>query len=278
MCLNGYALTLSGEVRLFRVAGALADRTRSALEDEWKVAVFGDGDDAVVYEVPDDLDAEAATEPLAPLSLRGTFAVREALLAHCRGLGLEARGGRMGELRVGGLPGAVSEDIFRIEPELRLRVAREHYVDAHAVLTVRQRRLWRCEGSLAEPHVADRAVGAHAVRLAGNGPARGRVLALGEGRLVLADRNDSVVVDPAAYTLAVNSALVASWRGSDVLRRLRIRAGELTQTGKRNRHAVADRFRAAGEHLHRLGSQIEVAGGGKVDIGAAIELRLEEAP
>jgi ribulose 1,5-bisphosphate carboxylase large subunit-like protein len=87
---------------------------------------------------------------------------------------------------------------------------------------------------------------------------------------------DEIVVEAAGYQLSVNSSLVAGWRGGTVLRDMRVAAGEFTVTGKRNQHAVADRFRRVGNSVRALGDTVTLNGGGKVTIERQpLAIRLE---
>lgn len=277
--LNAFSLVPKGSVALFEMRGALAERRRDELRDVVGVSVWADGRDALSYEKPHDVKAEERHEDLDPVTGLTLFVLREAIVHHAHTLGFDAWVGHAGELQITGLPTPAVEDRFRLEQGLALRVSPERFIDAPVVLTARHRTLWRSAEPLTDEEVAAHAPGQSAVRLRGAGPRRGRVEQIDGEVATLLYRNEPVVVAAADYTLAVNAALVARWRGPRVLQSLRVTAGEMTVTGRRNQHAVADRFKLAGDAVRRLGSTILVAGGGEVTISnSPIQVRLEEAP
>lgn len=227
--------------------------------------------------------AAGAVEPidrsLSPVDDLGLFAIREALVTHCQRLGFDASIGRAGELRVVGVIAAAVQDRFRIEHVLHLRIGQEDYVDSDAVLTARHRTAWRCAEPLADREVAANAVGEPAVRLQGEGPRRARVVRVNGTTAVLRLGPDEVEVSAADYTLAVNAALIARWRGSAVLRQVRVTAGDLTVNGRRNQHGIEDRFKLVGDAVRRLGGEFAVGDRGTVKIDARpVQIRLEAAP
>lgn len=277
--LNAFALMPKGGVALFEMRGALAGRRRDELRDVVGVSVWADGRDALSYEEPRDLEAEKRLEDLNPVSGLTLFVLREAIVHHARTLGYDAWVGRAAELQVTGLPTPAVEDRFQLEQGLALRVSPEEFIDASVVLTARHRTLWRSAEPLTDGEVAAHAPGQSAVRLRGAGPRRGRVAQVEGEVATLLYRDEPVLVAAADYALAVNAALVARWRGPRVLQSLRVTAGEVTVTGRRNQHAVADRFKLAGDAVRLLGGTVPVAGGGEITISnRPIQVRLEEAP
>jgi len=277
--LNTYPLVPSGRVALFEMPGALTERSRDELRDIVGVSIWADRDDALSYQPPQKMESSERLEEFTPVEGLTLFVIREAIVEHARTLGFDSWVGRASEIQITGLPNPAIEDCFRIEQGLALRVSREAYIEAPVVLTARHRSLWRSADSLASPEVAVHAVGEPAVRLQGDGPRRGRVERVAGAVATLLVRQEQVEVPSTDYTLAVNAALVARWRGSRVLHRLRVTAGEMSVTGRRNQHAVADRFKLAGDAVRRLGGVVPVAGGGEITISnRPVELRLEDAP
>lgn len=277
--LNAFSLVPKGRVALFEMRAALAERRRDELRDVVGVSVWAAGSDALSYEEPHGFDAEERLEDLDRVNGLTLFVLREAVVHHARTLGFDAWVGRAGELQITGLPTPAVEDRFRLEQGLALRVSPEEFIDAPAVLTARHRTLWRSAEPLSDEEVAAHAPGQSAVRLRGDGPRRGRVERIEGEVATLLYRDEPVEVAAADYTLTVNAALVAHWRGTRVLQRLRVTAGEMTVTGRRNQHAVADRFKLAGDAVRRLGGTIPVTGGGEITISKRpIQVRLEEAP
>lgn len=278
--LNSYGLTLAGEVRLFCMSDAGASYRRSELRDLAGVSVWLDHNDALAYEPPggDAPAAEVITRPLTPPDTVALWAAREALIAHCSEQGYDARFGWGGELQIAGLIAPADEDRFRIEHVVWIRIADEEYVDAGALLTARHRARWSYRGSLADPEAQHWAPGRRALRLRGDGPATGRIAAVTGGRLTLLAGEDELELAAGDYTMTVDSRVIAAWGGAGVLRRVRTTTGDLTVTGKRNQHAVEDRFKLVGDAIRQLGSTVPVVGGGELTISKRpLGIRLESA-
>lgn len=279
--LNSYPLTLRGEVDLFEMPGARRAYTRDELRAVAGVSVWMGQTDAFAYDEPAAAAPEAhvCVKALTPPDTLSLWAVREGIVAHCHALGYDAWFGRGGEIHVIGPIASATEDRFRIEHGINMRVSREEYVDSDAILTVRHRGRWVCADSLANPEVAARAVGRRAVRLAGDGPHRGIVRGVGGDQAALEIGADEITVAAADYTVSVNSAFIAAWRGGAVLRQVRVTTGDLTMGGKRNRHGVEDRFKLVGDAVRTLGPTISLPGGGEIEIGRMpLAIRVEEAP
>jgi hypothetical protein len=279
--LNSYGLTLDGDVRLFRMADAGSSYRRHELRDLAGVSVWLDHNDAFAYERPaaDAPATEVVTRPLTPRTTVSLWAAREAVIAHCGEHGYEARFGHGGELQIAGLIESADEGKFRIEHVIWIRIADEEYVDASAVLTARHRARWSYRGSLADREAQAWASGRRALRLNGDGPATGRIAAVDGDRLILLAGGDELALAASHYTMTIDSRLVAAWGGSGALRRMRTTTGDLTVTGKRNKHAVEDRFKLVGDAMRRLGTTITVIGGGQLIISdRPLGIRLEDAP
>jgi hypothetical protein len=274
--LNSYLLETSGSVDLFEIPDAARTASRDELRDTLGVNVFVLRDSAFTYCKPSQ-EARTRSVPLAPARRLGLFALREALLEHCVRQGAsEAWPGRAGELHAKNLLPPVSVDRFQLDSETGLRLGEEEFLSEGVLLTVRHRRAWRTEASLADRDVATRARGLSAVRIGGDGPARGRIEDLDGDRVKLLARGSHRECMASDYALAATTALVASWRGSDVLRKVRVATGDVMQNGRANPAAVRDRFRAAGAAKKTLGDSIPVAGSGTVAIPShAVAVRLE---
>lgn len=277
--LNSYPLTCSGDFRVFEMTGTASTRSRRDIQDEAGVAVWIQGSNAYSYRKPSGLNVVERTRSLTPLTRLGLFVIREAIVEHCQSLGFDSSIVRAGELHVGGAISHAIEDRFRIEHVLRLRVATEEYIDADAVLTARHRTAWRCVDNLSNTDLAARAKGSPALRLRGDGPHRGRVEHIHGETATLRVGVEAIEVPAADYTLAVNAAFVAAWRGPSVLRKLRVTTGDLTVNGKRNQHGVEDRFKLVGDAVRRLGGTVPIAEEGSIDISRApVQVRLEATP
>lgn len=277
--LNSYPLTCSGDVRVFELTNAAATRQRREIQEDAGVTVWFEDGNAYSYGEPRAPNVIESTRPLAPLNGLGLFVIREAIAEHCRSLGFEAWIGRAGEIHVtGAIPHAI-EDRFWIEHVLHLRITTEEYIDADVVLTARHRTAWRCTDALTDADLAARAPRQPATRLRGDGPRRGRVERVSGNAVTLRVGPEKVEVAAGDYTLAVNAAFVAGWRGSGVLRQLRVTTGELTVSGKRNEHGIEDRFKLVGDAVRRLGGTVAVVGGGHIDIARVpVQIRLETTP
>ncbi len=275
--INSYLLATSGTIDLFKVRDAARTAaTREALRQQLGVNVFVIQDDAFTYAKPL-VDGRTRAVPLSPPRGLGLFAVREALLEHCICQGAsEAWPGRAGELYAKNLLDPISVDRFQLDSETGLRLSEEEFLADGILLTIRHRRSWRTAASLADPEVAVRAPGLSAVRIGGDGPARGRIEKLAAGNVKLMARGIPYEAHASSYALAATTALVASWRGTDVLRAVRVAAGDVMQNGRANPAAIRDRFLAAGKARKMLGESIPIAGTGSISIPSqAVEVRLE---
>jgi len=276
--LNSYPLTLRGEVELFEVKEAARDFTRAQLRETLGASVWLGRSDAYCYVDPGPAAprGQIVTRSLTPTDPISRWAMREALAFHCHDLGYEAWFGRAGELHLMGPIPPATEDRFRIEHGLVMRLSHEDFIEADAILTARPRTRWICTGTLAELEIASRAVGRRAIRLGGNGPRTGVVASVSEGRVTLRSGGFETEVDADKYTISANASLIAQWRGTAVLRRVRFTAGDLTANGKKNRHAVEDRFKLLGDSIRKLGPKFSTKGGGEIEIGARpVSIRME---
>ena len=126
--------------------------------------------------------------------------------------------------------------------------------------------------------VQEVAIGGSAVRLNGEGPTSGEVVSVVDGELTLALRRERVQVPAENYGLRVNSGFVRHHHNSEILRRLQVASGSLTQMGRRNRFQVKDRFAGAVEDLDVLGFEFNLIGGGSAEIEARwIEVRRQDS-
>ena len=274
--LNSYDLNIEGPASIFRLPKAQALVDRRDLQRTTGVRVWVEDSNVFAYQEPYGQDAEESQFDLRRGGPMGMFVLREALLEHSQTLGFDAWIARAGEIRIMGMTPSSDTDLFRVEHVLHVRIGREETGTDMPVLTARHRTAWRCIDPLSHPKVASFAPRQRAVRLSGDGPARGRVVRVGGESAVLEVGLEEVVVSAADYTLSVNAALVASWRGSSVLRQIRVNAGDLTVRGKRNRHGIEDRFKRAGQAVRALGGEFPVRGGASVRIEKTpVQVRLE---
>lgn len=269
--LNAYALAFDGSVDMWRLPRSDSDSKRD-LEHELGVALWGERDAFWAARRPPGKAARVGMSVMDPRG-RVLFAVREALIAAADSAGREAWFGRGGEMSVLGLVASQHADRFELQPQLTLRFVQEGYLDAPAAILVRAKTRWRCSGSLAQADLHGIALGERAVRLNGSGPRAGLVDAIGPSGLRL--RTGPATVDVACedYALVAGSRLVAAWRGSGVLRDLQVASGVLTESGRRNRYAVHERFRMAGQMVRTLTWPVELPGGATVSLGDPIRVR-----
>jgi hypothetical protein len=273
--LNSYPLTCEGTVSLFKLPGAAASRRRDEIQRAVGVNVWVEGDDAYAYQEPCQQAAEVSRS-LEQTDNLALFILREILVDHCRSLGFDSWVARAGELRVVGVIPHMTEDRFRVEHVLNLRVSAEEYIRSGPLLTARHRTSWQCSDPLSDPDIAALAPRQRAVRLGGEGPPRGRVVRVAGSSVFLRVGSEEVEVAAKDYTLTANAAFVSRWRGSAVLRKVRMSSGELTISGKRNQHGIEDRFKLAARAVRQLGGEIALVGGGRVEIAKApVQIRLE---
>jgi len=273
--LNSYPLSCEGAVSLFKLPGAAVSRRRAEIQRAVGVNVWVEDDDAYAYGEPSQQAAEVSRS-LEQMDSLALFVLREVLVDHCKSLGFDSWVARAGELRVMGVIPHMIEDRFRVEHVLNLRVTAEEYVRSGALLTARHRTSWRCADPLSHPDIAALAPRQRAVRVGGDGPHRGRVVRVAGSSAFLRVGSEEVEVAAKDYTLSINAAFVAKWRGSAVLRKVRVSSGELTISGKRNQHGIEDRFKLAARAVRQLGGEIAVEGGGRIEIAKApVQIRLE---
>lgn len=269
--LNAYALDFDGDVEMWRLSRT-DDAGKRDLEDHLGVALWAERDAFWAARRPT-TQGKRVTMPIREPRGRVLFAVRESLVSDAEDAGCEAWFGRGGEISVLGLVSSQQADRFELQPQLTLRFVQEDYLDAPAALLVRAKTRWRCSGSLADSDLHAIAPGERATRLSGLGPRMGIVEAVGPSGLRLRAGSATVEVASEDYALVAGSRLVSAWRGSAVLRDLQVASGVLTQSGKRNRYAVHERFRMAGQMVRALRWPLELPGGGTVTLGDPARVR-----
>jgi hypothetical protein len=273
--LNAYRLCFEGEVELWRLPRGEDDDKR-ARERELGIALWGEREAFWSVRQPPDDAVSSQRMPAAQPGGRVLFAAREAIVDHARAAGREAWFARAGEMGCLGLLPAQDTDRFVLEPQLVMRLVQEPYLDADAAVIVRARTRWRCAGTLADAELHRFALGEPAVRLAGDGPRRGRVEAVSADELRLRAGEMSVSVAPGDYGLVAGSRLVVAYRGQQILRDLQIASGVLTVSNRRNRYAVKDRFQMAGRMLRNLDWPVPLPGGGAIELRSPLELQMED--
>jgi hypothetical protein len=191
------------------------------------------------------------------------FLLREALLAHAQARRLDAWFGFGGQLSCVGLPGETVQDGFRIQPVLRLQLVSSGFDSQSTVLVARHSTRWLVDGSLVDPQVRSNSINEFAVRIAGEGPRRGKVVGFEGDDVLLQTKEAEERQSASQYTVAVNFAFIRRHYGSTVLRRLQVTSGSLTSMGTRNRFAVKHRFAALSADLTAFGFLVDLPGGGQ---------------
>jgi hypothetical protein len=274
--LNAYALAFDGDVEMWRLPRGEHDVKRD-LEDEFGLALWGERDAFWAAHEPTGVATPVLLSAANPRR-RVLFAAREAIVASAERAGHEAWFGRGGEMNCLGILPAQQVDRFDLQPQLVMRLVQEDYIDAEAAILVRAKTRWRCSGSLADGDVHGIAVGERAIRLRGDGPRAGVVEAVGGTRLQLRIGSETVRANPEDYALVTGSRLVAAWRGSEILRELQIASGVLTISNRRNRYAIQERFRMAGQMLRSLEWPLPLPGGGNIKLEDSIRIHREDQP
>lgn len=190
------------------------------------------------------------------------FALRQALVEHATGRGLEAWVNRFREVTITGLLPTQTVGEVIVEPQLVIRILREGFDEEQTFLVVRQRVRSYLAGSLATIARPGEAVGETAHRLRGEGPARATIVEVdpgGEVKLVTRSGEESSwAADD--YTVVATPELIRIRNGPQAWSNVQVAMGSLTPNKRRNTYAVKDRFVAAAEGLSRLGSQLALPG------------------
>lgn len=266
--LNALPVRCCGVHRLTRIPRPESREARLQLQRDLGMTVRdgGVGDFAYIageVEIDGGSHAQLACDANRDLHL---FHLRESLAAQARARGLDVHFGFGGELHVVGFTNAVVHDPYRVESSLTLRITDLGLTNPETVAVPRHGTRWLMSGTLADPDVQRLAVGGSAVRLKGTGPTGGDIVLFAGAEVTLALRHEEVTVPAADYGLRVNSGFVRQHHGSEVLGSLQVSSGSLTQTGRRNRFQVKDRFAAVVEDLDALGFEFPLIGGGSGEI------------
>ena len=192
-------------------------------EDELGLALWSERDAFWAAQQPPGMAKRvvlSATEPRG----RVLFAAREAIVASAERAGREAWFGRGGEMSCLGLLPGQRVDRFELEPQLVMRAPLRTSTPTQRS-SYGPRRACAVRGHSPTRISQAIAVGERAVRINGDGPRAGVIEEVDAIRLQLRLGSDSVEVDPESYALVAGSRLVASWRGSEVLRDIQIASG-----------------------------------------------------
>lgn len=266
MLVNAYPLALDGRIRLWSVPRE-EDTTRRDMEARTGTAMFTEKTRFLAAEQPLGVDAERVEIAASRADALVAFAVRTALVEHGRRVAGEAWSFK-GEAHCVGLQPARRVGSFDVTKELVMRVTVEEFAGEVPLLVARRTHRWTWAGTLADAQVQRAAAGAAAVRLAGEGPPRGRVVDASAERVVLRVGGDEVAVASGDYTVRATSALVAAVGGPNALQAMLVASGSLNAQNRKNRYAVRDRFADAARLVDAFGRTVALPGGeGQVTVG-----------
>jgi hypothetical protein len=275
---NALPVRCCGVHRLTRLPRPESRNARRQLQRDLGMSVRDGGDFAYVageIEVEGGSHVQLACDVNRDLHL---FDLRESLAAQARERSLDVRFGFAGEMFISGFANAALHDVYRVERTITLRVTDLGVANPKTVAIARHGTRWLMSGTLADSEVQRYAVAGSAVRLTGDGPTRGKVVSFAGGEVTLALRNEDVTVAAAHYGLRVNSGFVRQHHGTDILKRLQVASGSLTQMGRRNRFQVKDRFACVADDLEALGFEFPLIGGGSAEIEPCwIEVRRQDS-
>lgn len=253
LALNRFRLTCPGIHRVTRLPRPADREERRVLERSIGQSVFQKGDFCYTspeISAPDSSAVDLECDFDRRLHLFDLRACISEQAAHEK---LRVRFGFAGELQITGFAGDAEIDGLRVERRLRLRVVDGDSGSSDSWVVGRHDSRYLVSGTLIDSEVRRRAVGEMAERLAGSGPARGEVLSVSDKQVVLLVGDEEIAVEPSVYTLTVRSAYVTRYHHADTLARLQVASGSLTQSGRRNRYAVKDRYEALIHCVEQLG-------------------------
>lgn len=277
LALNSFRLVCPGAHTLLQVARPASREARLELQEQTGCYLFTKGDYAYAFaeaSIPDATVVEVGCGFDPALHL---FDLRNVIEAHASRRGLDARFYQGGEIWITGFIGETRVDGIRLQRRLRLRATEDGYPDPETRIVVRHDSRWLVEGSLARGELKDRAIGERAERLFGNGPRGGQVVSITDESAVLRTGGNQVTVPASEYTLTVRASYVRRYHRPDTLTRLQVLSGSLTQTGRRNRYAVKDRFQALLESMDQFGWTMDMPGGRQAQIEQEwTEVRIQE--
>jgi len=253
LALNAFSVTCPGLHRVVRIPRPANREERRRIEQEIGHGLFQKADfayaasnapitDAVTVDIECDFDRN--------LHL---YDLRTWISEQASSEKLRPRFAFGGEIQITGLSGDIEIDGLRVERRLRLRVTETDLVDRETWIVARHDTRYLVAGTLTDPQTQERAVGETAERIAGSGPFRGEVLNASNKGLTLRIGGKETGVESSNYTLTVRSSYVRRNYNTATLVKLQAASGSLTATGKRNRYAVKDRYKALAGAMDQLG-------------------------
>jgi hypothetical protein len=274
LLLNAHEIVCDGPHRLWRIELHGERVERRDLVSRYGVPVWVGRREAWAV---DPIEAPDVSEVSVSCEAAGDahgFLLREALIRHGRGAGFELWISFGNELNCADVERPLlDEGPVRVEPVLRMRVAREGLDNELTLLVIRRSVRWRFVENLGADWLRTVAVGETAVRLCGEGPMRAMVESVTGDELILAPRRSGRQrVSGEDYTLVAYPTLVyRALRGrpedaDDVLRRVYEATGTIDAYRRRNRKAVRERTEAAEVVLEEFGREVPLPSGGQIRI------------
>jgi hypothetical protein len=264
--LNAFPVVCSGPHRLTRILRPDRREERDALEHELGLRFWGTADFLYAsgeVEVAGAEVVDVACEDDAALHL---YALKEALRAHASERAADVWFGRGGVLHVVGLVEPTRHGRALSEVELRMRVTTEGVIAPELLLVARVRHRWTFADTLDDVRLQPSSIGGTAIRIAGAGPARGKIRRFDDAALVIESQAVEQTVNPADYRLRADAALVRQILDADTLFALQVAAGSLATNRRHNQSAIKDRLLALEKAMDELGHEFALPGGGTAQI------------
>lgn len=276
LALNAFNMTCPGLHRVTRFPRPASREERRRIEREIGQSLFQTTDFAYAAadaSVPDSVAIELDCDFDRQLHL---FDLRTWISEQASSEKLHPRFTFGGEIQITGLTGDVEIDGLRVERRLRLRVMETDLLNRETWIVARHDTRYLVAGTLSDPRTRERAIGETAERIAGSGPFRGEVMSASDQELTLRVGDEEIGVESSNYTLTVRSSYVRRNHDAMTLTKLQAASGSLTATGKRNRYAVKDRYKALADAMDQLGWTIAMPDGRRAVIERAwTEIRIQ---
>jgi hypothetical protein len=275
--LNAFPVVCSGPHRLTRIRRPDRKEERDVLERELGLRFWGA--EGYLYasgkvEIEGSEVVEVACDEDPGLHL---YALKEALRAHATERAVDVWFGSGGVLHVVGLVEPTRHGKALSEVELRLRLTTEGVVTPELFLVARARHRWVFAETLDNAGPQAAAVGGTAIRIAGAGPARGKIRGFDGAKMLVESGQQEISVEAADYRLRANAALVRQVLDADTLFALQVASGSLATNRRHNQSAIKDRFLNLEKAMERLGYEFTFPGGGTAQIDRdPVEVRTQE--
>lgn len=253
LALNRFRIICPGMHSMARLPRPISREERRGLERSIGQAIFQKADFAYAVRGVTVAGAEAVEIECDFDRRLHLFDLRAHISQHASHQKFNVRFGFGGEIQITGFTGDVEIDGLRVQRRLRLRVVDADSADQDSWVIGRHDTRFLVAGSLMDPETRNRAVGEMAERLDGTGPSRGEVISTSTRQVTLRAHDEQVTAELSNYTLTVRSSYISKYYCPQTLSKLQVASGALTPTGKRNRYAVKDRYKALVDAMDQLG-------------------------